>query len=54
VAEQFGARTGLALGGFATLIASAALLWGLSHWHVGQPDPSGQPQITDRVTATSL
>lgn len=36
VAEQFGARTGLALGGVATVIASAALLWGLGHWHVGQ------------------
>jgi MFS family permease len=36
VAEQFGARTGLALGGLATVIASAALLWGLGHWHVGQ------------------
>jgi len=36
VAEQFGARTGLALGGFATVIASATLLWGLGHWRVGQ------------------
>ena len=36
IAQQFGARVGLGLGGLATLIASAALLWGLGHWQVGQ------------------
>jgi MFS family permease len=36
IAQQFGARVGLGLGGLATLIGSAALLWGLGHWHVGQ------------------
>jgi MFS family permease len=36
VAQQFGARVGLGLGGLATIIGSAALLWGLGHWHVGQ------------------
>jgi len=36
VAQQFGARVGLGLGGVATLIGSAALLWGLGHWQVGQ------------------
>jgi hypothetical protein len=46
VAEQFGARTGLGLGGLATVIASAALLWGLGHWHVGQLNRSHRP-ITD-------
>ena len=43
VAEQFGARTGLGLGGLATLIASTALLWGLGHWHVGQLNLSHRP-----------
>ncbi|GAC1666181.1 MAG: MFS transporter [Candidatus Dormibacteraceae bacterium] len=46
MAEQFGARTGLALGGLATVIASAALLWSLGHWHVGQLTRSHRP-ITD-------
>ena len=36
IAEQFGARTSLGLGGLATLIASTVLFWGLGHWHVGQ------------------
>jgi MFS family permease len=43
VAEQFGARTGLGLGGLATLIASIVLFWGLGHWHVGQLKPSHRP-----------
>jgi MFS family permease len=43
VAEQFGARTGLGLGGVATVIASAVLLWGLGHWHVGQLNRSHRP-----------
>jgi MFS family permease len=43
VAEQFGARSGLGLGGMATLIASIALFWGLRHWQVGQPKPSHRP-----------
>ena len=46
VAEQFGARSGLGLGGIATFIASVALLWGLGHWRVGQVQPSHRP-ITD-------
>ena len=46
VAEQFGARTGLRLGGLATVIASAALLWALGRWHVGQLNRSHRP-ITD-------
>lgn len=50
VAEQFGARTGLGLGGLATLIASAALLWGLAHWRVDQPKRSPRP-ITDQGLA---
>jgi hypothetical protein len=45
VAEQFGARAGLGLGGLATFIASAALLWSLRHWHVGQARPSHRPII---------
>jgi MFS family permease len=43
VAEQFGARSGLGLGGLATFIASAAMLWGLGHWHVGQLNRSHRP-----------
>lgn len=43
VAEQFGARTGLGLGGIATVMASAVLLWGLGHWHVGQLNRSHRP-----------
>jgi hypothetical protein len=46
MAEQFGARTGLGLGGLATVMASAVLLWGLGHWHVGQLNRSHRP-ITD-------
>jgi len=36
IAQQFGARVGLGIGGFATLVGSAALLWFLGRWHVGQ------------------
>ena len=43
VAQQFGARVGLGLGGLATLIASAAILWGLGHWHVGQLNQGSLP-----------
>jgi MFS family permease len=53
VAEQFGARTGLALGGLATAVASAALLWGLGHWHVGQLNQSHQ-SLTERGFAPGL
>jgi MFS family permease len=41
VAEQFGARSALGLGGIATVVASAALLWGLGHWHVGEVNRTG-------------
>jgi MFS family permease len=51
VAQQFGARVGLGLGGVATLIASAALLWGLSHWHVGQLSRSRPPATEGGVAA---
>jgi MFS family permease len=54
VAGQFGARIGLGLGGLTTLIASAALLWGLGRWHVGQSNPSAQRSIIDRGAATSF
>jgi len=53
VAEQFGARSGLGLGGIATFIASVALLWGLGHWHVGQVQPSHRP-ITDNGLGASV
>ena len=43
VAQQFGARVGLGLGGLATLIASTAILWSLGHWHVGQLNQSLRP-----------
>ncbi|HVC77047.1 MAG TPA: MFS transporter [Candidatus Micrarchaeaceae archaeon] len=36
IAQQFGARVGLGIGGLATIVGSAALLWGLGRWHVGQ------------------
>jgi MFS family permease len=51
VAQQFGARVGLGLGGVATLIASAALLWGLGHWHVGQLSRSRQQAAEGGVAA---
>lgn len=50
VAEHFGARTGLGLGGVATFVASAVLLWALGRWHVGQLSRSRQP-ITDGGSA---
>ena len=43
VAEQFGARTGLGMGGLATLVASIILFWGLGRWRVGQPKLSHRP-----------
>ena len=43
VAQQFGARVGLVLGGSAALIGSAAMLWALSHWRVGQRSPITGP-----------
>jgi MFS family permease len=36
IAQQFGARVGLGIGGLAALAGSAALLWGLGRWHLGQ------------------
>ena len=53
VAEQFGARSGLGLGGIATFIASVALLWGLRHWRVGQVQPSHRP-ITEAGMAVGV
>lgn len=53
VAEQFGARTGLALGGLATIVASATLLWGLGHWHVGELKQSHR-SVTERGLAPGL
>ncbi|HUY74072.1 MAG TPA: MFS transporter [Candidatus Dormibacteraeota bacterium] len=51
VAEQFGARTGLGLGGIATFIASVALLWALGHWRVGQVQPSHRPMADSGLAA---
>ena len=51
VAEQFGARAGLGLGGIATFIASVALLWGLRHWRVGQVQPSHRPMTDSGLAA---
>jgi MFS family permease len=36
VAQQYGARAGFGLGGIATVVASAALLWALRRWGVGE------------------
>jgi MFS family permease len=52
VAQQFGARTGLGLGGLATVMASAALLWALGRWHVGQLNPNPRP-VADQGMAAS-
>jgi MFS family permease len=47
VAQAFGPRAGLALGGLATVVASASVLWALRHWRVGEryrgqvPAPDG-------------
>ncbi len=38
VAQTYGARAGLALGGVATLVAAAIVLWALGHWRVGLVD----------------
>ncbi|MGH7764309.1 MAG: MFS transporter [Candidatus Dormibacteraceae bacterium] len=35
VAQEFGPRAGLGLGGLATIVASAAVLWALGRWRVG-------------------
>jgi MFS family permease len=53
VAEQFGARSGLGLGGVATFVASVVLLWGLRHWRVGQVQPSQRP-ITEGGMAAGV
>lgn len=39
VPQQFGARFGLGLGGFATVVASAFVLGALNHWCIGQSGP---------------
>jgi MFS family permease len=36
VAQEFGPRTGLGLGGLATIIASVAVMWALGRWRVGE------------------
>ena len=46
VAQEFGARAGLGLGGLATIIASAAILWALGHWRVGERYRT-HPPVTD-------
>jgi len=43
IAQEFGARIGLGIGGLATLAGSAALLWGLGRWHLGQASRAGGP-----------
>jgi len=43
IAQQMGARAGLAIGGAATLAASVLVIWALSHWQVGA-------QRSERVT----
>jgi MFS family permease len=36
VAQELGPRAGLGLGGFATIVASVAVLWALGRWRVGE------------------
>ena len=45
IAQQYGARAGLGLGGLATIIGSAALLWALGRWQVGQLNRDRAPVV---------
>jgi MFS family permease len=47
IAQQFGARMGLGIGGLATLAGSAALLWGLGRWHLGQVGRPAAPSAME-------
>jgi MFS family permease len=47
IAQQFGARMGLGIGGLATLAGSAALLWGLGRWHLGQVGRPAAPSALE-------
>jgi MFS family permease len=38
IAQTYGARAGLALGGLASVLAAAIVLWALDHWRVGKVD----------------
>jgi MFS family permease len=45
VAQEFGPRAGLALGGFATVVASLAIRWALGRWRVGERYRSQMPAV---------
>jgi MFS family permease len=47
IAQQYGARVGLGIGGLATIAGSAALLWGLGRWHVGQAKRLAAPSALE-------
>lgn len=51
IAQQFGARAGFGLGGIATVMASAAVLWAIYHWRVGQFDPGRRASPTQAQSA---
>jgi MFS family permease len=53
VAQQYGARAGLGLGGLATLVASAIVFWCLGHWRVGQSNSGDPRQAADRADSVT-
>ena len=49
VAQQFGARAGLGIGGMATLIASVVIFWSLDHWHIGTTESESSANRGQRL-----
>jgi MFS family permease len=47
IAEQYGARAGLALGGVAALGASIVILWFQQRWKAGAPSGSSKVRLVE-------